>query len=90
MAMPTMKRNAGKTRSTNVMPLFPWKCRIHAGTIWVETPAMSFTKIIMNMTKPRRASMEVIRGRPIAARAEASGRLVGELGVFMPDCIDTI
>lgn len=88
MAMPTMKRNAGKTRSTNVMPLFPWKCRIHAGTILVETPAMSFTKIIMNMTKPRRASMDAIRG--LANGAGASGGVGGALGVFMPDCIDTI
>src|ERR1039457_453734 len=43
MDMPTMKRKAGKTRSTKVMPLLPWKCFIHAGTILSDAPARSLT-----------------------------------------------
>src|ERR1700722_9139171 len=60
--MPTMKRNAGKTISTNVIPLRPWKWRIQSGTILGETPAISLTKIMVNMTKPRNASIDVMRG----------------------------
>ena len=63
--MPTRNRNAGKTKSTNVIPLPVWwrslKCAIQSGTIFSGAPARSFTKIIMNITKPRKASMEVIR-----------------------------
>ena len=61
MDIPTMKRNAGKTRSTNVIPLRPWKWRIQSGTTLCDTPAISLTKIMVNMTKPRAASIEVTR-----------------------------
>ncbi len=64
--MPTMNRNPGNTRSTKVMPLPPrWrslKCTIQSGTNSLGAPARSFTKIIVNIRKPRRASMEVMRG----------------------------
>src|SRR5689334_13326943 len=62
MDIPTMKRKAGKTRSTKVMPLPArpsLKCLIQAGMSW--PPAMSLTRIMVNMTSPRRASMEAMR-----------------------------
>ena len=61
MDIPTMKRNAGKTMSTNVIPLPPLKWRIQAGTTLCETPAISLTKIMVNITNPRTASMEATR-----------------------------
>src|SRR5664279_1039352 len=72
MDMPTMKRKAGKTRSTKVMPLLPWKCFIHDGTILSDTPARSLTKIMVNITRPRRASIEVMRAGRTGPEARAS------------------
>src|SRR5438477_618292 len=61
MERPTMKRKAGKTRSTKVMP--SWMrgrmseaCCIQEGTCADSgAPARSLTKIMVSMTMPRRA-----------------------------------
>src|SRR5262249_6323686 len=79
--MPATNRNAGKTRSTNVMPLpSAGKGRIQRGTIISETPAMSLTKIMAAMTRPRVASMEAIRGPP-------GGPLETGVALDIPDTI---
>jgi hypothetical protein len=77
MDMPTMNRNPGNTRSTKVMPLpCLWrslKCTIQSGVTDSGAPARSFTKIIVNITKPRRASMELTRGTGAALFGESRG-----------------
>jgi hypothetical protein len=58
--IPTMKRKAGKTKSTKVIAsASAGMCFIHCGTL--DTPANSFTKIITNIVIPRKASIEVMR-----------------------------
>ena len=92
MDMPAMKRNAGKTKSTNVIPLRPWKWRNQSGTTLCDTLAISLTKIMLNMTNPRAASMEVTRaGRWPAAvlimgshTTETSARCLFRLGRELP------
>src|SRR5688500_11120323 len=58
--IPTMKRKAGKTISTNVIAsASAGTCFIQAGM--PDTPATSFTKIITRIVMPRKASIERIR-----------------------------
>src|SRR4051812_23463616 len=57
--IPTINKNAGKTRSTKVIAsASAGMCFIHCGTFF--TLANSFTKIITKIVIPRKASIEII------------------------------
>jgi hypothetical protein len=58
--IPTIKRNAGKTISTKVIPsAVAGICFIHCGI--PDTPATSFTKTITKIVMPRNASTDLMR-----------------------------
>src|SRR5436190_18945248 len=72
MDAPTMKRNAGKTRSANVKPFHGAWASVEY--VWVASPGV-LTMIIPAMARPRNASSDRSR---TASAGELGEDLIGE------------